>query len=1343
MSSEDSQLDKLITQLKSNDVDVKVDVLAKLQQEFESGVEITDPDPIISALKACLRVSNQHLTSATLYAIPPLLPLIISRSVAPGQSTPSSTSSGVIDVPTLRYVVTAFLPPGGIIDRLGDKERPQAKAREALVMLGGYAFRAGGPSVMASKSGKGVETPLMIFERCIKEGGLASKVWKIKEQCILTLVQIRRAHIQFPIRPYLSLLVDCLEDTDAHVRDCARTSVVELFAGPGVTDAARADLKKEMTKKNVRKTIVEGVLAKLMAAGNATGPGSVDGASDRSTGPPDSTSKTKEYIPPSLRLAGGAGAASQTAFRPRLASASSGVPKTSSSSSLAQSTARPPSRAAAVASPPPGPQTPASESAGADVKAVYIASSRELESEFQAMAKPFEGKESEHNWSARESAIQRVRGMIKGDVHNRYPDVFFAGLKDGFMQWSLKTLASLRTTVAINTCLMYSEMAVAFGRELDPYCDLLLTNLLKMAGFTKKLTAQQSQICVTDIIVHTSAPARIIMPLLWTTLQEKTVQARASVVAHFKKYIEVHGARAKPHIEGAGSFDVLEKSVKKALADSNPAVRENSRVMFWTFHSVWPEHAMAILNNLDGTAKKQLEKACPDPSVAGGSDSKTTQAPKKSSIAAAIAASRAKAKAIAAAPPSLRHQATSSQTPGTTRPSGSPSLSTSPKSSYAPLRTVSTPGSPPSLRPRAPVAAPRSVSSTVVPGTHARTPSNGSNGVKRAHSPSLSDQVAASRRRTSSPLAPSTGGLRKAIATALPASPPTVAGQLSPPRRPSGLGIKAGPVPVPNRQSLLLPNVSNFRDESLLIASTVPIPEDDDDDLEDDHSVNLMSFTAAYNKTNGVQRSPPNPLSLSPKSNASRPTVFSNALSSGSLSDAGSGRMGHEQPVVEDALRARAEQAESAAERLLELVDDDDLQMPMMPTSIKVRHSMGQPSSNAYNGGATIREKPKTRPAPLPPTSAFNSQPPVTPKNNRANLILKQAAMFKDSPVNKKTSSLLDVLHAQRHETGWWLKRMTLYSKMAPSQSQSDEERAAEIDSLVQALGEKEVSKETLQQIAAVCVANCVADPATPSSPSPFDTQTLSDTLHSEVWEKNRNFDRLFKGLLRVLEPSKPEDILEYGLIALWEMLENQATYLEGREADLFSMLLSLRYCNKVNVLEATSTIRDALTAKVDPVYGLTTFHSCLKAFHAEEHPECSEKDIKSVTYAFGLIALGKFILRLPAEIAEEELPRLKSTLITALNDRSSLIIRESAAASIIAAQLVLRDEAHLFTLLDGLADDKKNLLTYLFDKHGARDAQLSAADDNMNGKPSGLAKFEKEILRLDSRTSTPSRVGR
>lgn len=78
-------------------------------------------------------------------------------------------------------------------------------------------------------------------------------------------------------------------------------------------------------------------------------------------------------------------------------------------------------------------------------------------------------------------------------------------------------------------------------------------------------------------------------------------------------------------------------------------------------------------------------------------------------------------------------------------------------------------------------------------------------------------------------------------------------------------------------------------------------------------------------------------------------------------------------------------------------------------------------------------------------------------------------------------------------------------------------------------------------------------------------------------------------------------------------------------------------------------------------------------------------------------------------------------------------MVREAAAASIIAAQLVIQDETHIFALLDGLPDDKKNLLAYLFDKHGTKgtsDVPGSSAFD----------KLEKEIRRLDNRTSTPPR---
>src|SRR5215471_17482791 len=177
-------------------------------------------------------------------------------------------------------------------------------------------------------------------------------------------------------------------------------------------------------------------------------------------------------------------------------------------------------------------------------------------------------------------------------------------------------LASLRTTVALNTSCLYSELAEALGPALDSFCDMLLTNLLKMAGYTKKIAAQQSQISVTTIITHCSAQPRVTLPLLWSTLQEKTVQARAFAVGHIKTYLEVHGARSKHLIETTGGQDLLEKSVKKALADANPTVRESARVCFWVFNGIWRERGLVVLDSLDNVARKQLEKVCPNPEAA-------------------------------------------------------------------------------------------------------------------------------------------------------------------------------------------------------------------------------------------------------------------------------------------------------------------------------------------------------------------------------------------------------------------------------------------------------------------------------------------------------------------------------------------------------------------------------------------------------------------------------------------------------------------------------------------------------------------------------------------------------
>lgn len=140
---------------------------------------MTETEGLIDALKTCLRASNQHLTTATLAALPPFFPLLTTGK--------RDVTNATVDASSLRHVLTAFLPAGGLIERLGDnREKSREKARESMVVLGGLALRCGTSSLHTSvrgrDTGKGSETPLMIWERFMRENGLQSKVWRVREQ---------------------------------------------------------------------------------------------------------------------------------------------------------------------------------------------------------------------------------------------------------------------------------------------------------------------------------------------------------------------------------------------------------------------------------------------------------------------------------------------------------------------------------------------------------------------------------------------------------------------------------------------------------------------------------------------------------------------------------------------------------------------------------------------------------------------------------------------------------------------------------------------------------------------------------------------------------------------------------------------------------------------------------------------------------------------------------------------------------------------------------------------------------------------------------------------------------
>ncbi|KDN42930.1 hypothetical protein RSAG8_06456, partial [Rhizoctonia solani AG-8 WAC10335] len=520
MSSEEYA--SLLAKLQGNDVDAKIDAVGKLQSLLDTeGFELTSIDDFIAALKVCLRTANQHLTTPTLLLLP-----ILFKHLA---SNPTHLQHEI------RLAFISFLPSGGVFDRLGDvRDRARDAAKAAIVSMARLAVPHGSLTQSASFRGKdmhrGQETPMMIFEKAFRENGFGNKVARVREQSIQCLVAIREAYPKFPLRPYVTLSVELLEDGDGSVRDTARTAVVSLFSTTGITETARADLKNEMSKRGVRKTIMDAVLNRL-AATSAPREKSVAG-SDSGVG-----TDTEVLSRPGTSM----GRRPVGAPIARTVSITSATGSTNGAERpLSRQEAPEPPGSSVTISIPPGPSVGDVKSAdatgasatSADVPSVFIASARDLENELEKMLPFFQGRESEHNWADRERSVVAIRGIIKGGVHARYPDVFIEGLKSGVLDGILKALASLRTTLSTHACVLLLEMAEALQHTMDPFVDRVLTALVKMSGFTKKIIAQQSQASVTAVITNTSAQPRTVLTLLWSY-----VQRRMFKVAHTRSSI--------------------------------------------------------------------------------------------------------------------------------------------------------------------------------------------------------------------------------------------------------------------------------------------------------------------------------------------------------------------------------------------------------------------------------------------------------------------------------------------------------------------------------------------------------------------------------------------------------------------------------------------------------------------------------------------------------------------------------------------------------------------------------------------------------------------------------------
>jgi CLIP-associating protein 1/2 len=306
------------------------------------------------------------------------------------------------------------------------------------------------------------------------------------------------------------------------------------------------------------------------------------------------------------------------------------------------------------------------------VEPLYVHTQRELEDMIREMAPPFEGKENEGNWLARDKGIQKLRRLLKGNAPTDFHVAFVAGIK-AMMDNITKVTNTLRTTMSTNACQLVQELYKTLGSAMDPMTELAIQNFAKMSAATKQIAGKNANTSMEIILSHCTYNHRVLYHVC-VTFQEKNVQTRCSAPSWLKVLMK-RNASHRSHMEHGGGLEMIEKSLKKGLEDANPKVRENTRSAFWMYYQIWPEHGDKFLANVDDKMRIGLEKDSSNPnkssmsssvSSLAGSKTQSSEAGRRSIRDAIAAQRRAAAKTLPDRPNSA--QSILSQTSASSRP---------------------------------------------------------------------------------------------------------------------------------------------------------------------------------------------------------------------------------------------------------------------------------------------------------------------------------------------------------------------------------------------------------------------------------------------------------------------------------------------------------------------------------------------------------------------------------------------------------------------------------------------------------------------------------------------------
>ncbi|SCV72125.1 BQ2448_4819 [Microbotryum intermedium] len=363
------------------------------------------------------------------------------------------------------------------------------------------------------------------------------------------------------------------------------------------------------------------------------------------------------------------------------------------------------------------------------------------------------------------------------------------------------------------------------------------------------------------------------------------------------------------------------------------------------------------------------------------------------------------------------------------------------------------------------------------------------------------------------------------------------------------------------------------------------------------------------------------------------------------------------EPIVDDALRDQAFQAEQAAERLLELADEDEPQ------------SQGERAA-----------------------SKDDKRIPHVPR---------QVDVFANSPdLRNGDGAVASGMNGARN---WWMKKVD-QSAIVPASVPSDTpDKIQEIDSLISSFTADQASTSDLLKLVQVSkdrpIVETDSNGGSPFSSPSHRPSASTSTSSSTFW--THRFTLIWEALSNQLSvPSTSEQATltkEVLLVLFKSLVEHQLASFAGSEQDVFSTLLRLRSSDPTrSTIGAIEGIASCFCTTSEPLFSLSSLNQAMERFlSSASTPNTLDK---SLGFSLGLRCLGTLFERLPPEVLDDVVPPSLPLIKKALEDPSGEV-RRSSINALTSVFKVYRDENRLWDVVGDMPKDRKNLLTYYIAK--------------------------------------------